>query len=59
MKYMVSGSRNQLYSRQSSTRNEQMPTMSARTRMEDQRKYLSDPKRPKRRNRTKQLQIHR
>ena len=46
-----------LHSRQTSTRNEQMPT-STRTRMDDQRKYHIDPKAPKQRNRPKQLQTH-
>ena len=44
--------------RQTSTRNEQMPTRSTCARMDDQRKDHIDPKRPKQRNRPKQLQIH-
>ena len=44
MEYMVSGSRIHLYSRQTSSRNEQMPTRSTRTRMDDQRKDHIDLK---------------
>ena len=55
MEYMVSGSWN---SRQTSSRNEQMPTRSTRTQMEDQRKDHIDPKGAKQRNRPKQLQAH-
>ena len=47
-----------LHSWQTSTRNEQMPTRSTLTRMDDQRKYHFDPKRPKQKNRPKQLQTH-
>ena len=46
------------HSRQTSTRNEQMPTKSTRTQMDDQRKDHIDPKGPKQRNRPKQLQTH-
>ena len=35
-----------------------MPTMSTRTRMDDQRKDYIDPKGPKQRNRPKQLHTH-
>ena len=41
---------------QTSTRKEQMPTRSTRTRLDDQRKNHIDPKRQK--NRPKQLQTH-
>ena len=47
-----------LHSRQTSTRNEQIPTKSTRTRMDDQRKYHIDPKGPKQSNCPKQLQTH-
>ena len=47
-----------LHSRQTSTRNEQKPTKSTCTRMDDQRKDHSDPKGPKQRNRTKKLETH-
>ena len=46
------------HSRQTSTRNEQMPTKSIRTRMDDQRKDHIDPKGSKQRNRSKLLQTH-
>ena len=35
-----------------------MPTKSTRTRMDDQRKNHIDPKEPKQRNHTKQLETH-
>ena len=44
--------------RQTSTRNEQMPTWSTHTWMDDQRKGQIDPKGPKQRNCSKQLQTH-
>ena len=47
-----------LHSRQTSSRNEQMPTKSTRTRMDHQRKDHIDPKLPKPRSRPKQLQTH-
>ena len=47
-----------LHSRLTSTRNEQMPTRSTRTRMDDQRKGNIDPKGPNQRNYPKQLQTH-
>ena len=46
-----------LHSRQTSTRNEQMPTRHASTWMDDQRKDYINPKGPKQRNCSKQLQI--
>ena len=45
-----------LHSRQTSTRNEQMPTRYASTWIKDQRKDCINPKGPKRRNCSKQLQ---
>ena len=42
------------YSRQTSTRNEQMPTRSTHTRMDEQRKNHIGPERPLQRNRHKQ-----
>ena len=39
--------KNHLHSRKTSTRNEQMPTRSTRTRMDDQRKDHINPKGPK------------
>ena len=42
-----------LHSRQASTRKEQMPTKSTRTRMDDHRKDHIDPKEPKLRNHIK------
>ena len=47
-----------LHSRQTSTRNEQMPTKSTRTRIDYQRKDHIDPKVPKQRNCFIQSQIH-
>ena len=47
-----------LHSRQRSSRNEQMPTKTTLTRMDEQRKDHIDSKRPKQRNRPKQLQTH-
>ena len=47
-----------LHSRQTCSRNEQMPTRSTHSRMDDQKKDHLDPKRPKQRNRSKQLQTH-
>ena len=47
-----------LHSWQTNTRNEQMPTKSTRTRINDQRKDHIDPEGPKQRNRPKQLQTH-
>ena len=47
-----------LHSWQTSTQNEQMPTRSTRTRMDEQRKDYIDPERPPQRNRPKQLQTH-
>ena len=47
-----------LHSRQACTRNKQMPARSTRTRMDVQRKDNSDPKGPKQRNCSKQLQTH-
>ena len=44
-----------LYSRQTISRNEQMPTSRARTGMDDQRKDYFDPEGPKQRNCSKQL----
>ena len=45
-----------LHSRQTSTRNEQMPTRRASTWLDDQRKDYINPKGPKQRNCSKQLQ---
>ena len=42
-----------LHSRQTSTRNEQMPTKSTHTQMDDQRKDHVDPKGPKQKNHSK------
>ena len=47
-----------LHSWQTSTRNEQMPIRSTRTRMDDQKRDHLDPKGPKQRNSPKQLQTH-
>ena len=47
-----------LHSRQTSIRNEQMPTRSTRTRMDDSRKDHIDPEGAPQGNRPKQLQIH-
>ena len=47
-----------LYSRQTSTRNEQMPRRSTHTRKDDQRKDLIDPEGSTQRNRPKQLLNH-
>ena len=47
-----------LHSRQTSTRNEQTPTRSTRTQMDDQRKDHIDPEGPTQRNHLKQLQTH-
>ena len=47
-----------VYSRQTSTRNEQMPTRSTLTRMNNQSKDHIDPKEPKQKNCPKQLQTH-
>ena len=47
-----------LHSQQTSTRNEQMPSRSTCTRMDDQRKDHLDPKGSKQRNRLKLLQTH-
>ena len=47
-----------LHSRQTSTRNEQMPTRSTCTQMDDQRKDHTDQKAPKQKNCPKQLQTH-
>ena len=44
MEYMVSVQEIHLHTRQTSTRNGQMPTRRARTRMDDQRKDHIDPK---------------
>ena len=46
------------HSRQTSTRKEQMPTRSTRTRMDEPRKDHIDPKGPKKRNCPKQLQTY-
>ena len=46
------------HSRQTSTRNEQMPTRSTRTRMGDQRKDHIDPEGPPKESRPKQLQTY-
>ena len=47
-----------LHSRQTSTRNEQTLTRSTGTRLDDQRKDHIDPKGPKQRNSSKQLQTN-
>ena len=47
-----------LHLRQTSTRNEQMPTKNTHTRMDDQRKDHIIPKGPKQRNHPKQLHTH-
>ena len=47
-----------LHSRQTSTRNEQMPTRSTHTRIDDQRKYHLDTKGSKQRNHPTQPQTH-
>ena len=46
------------HSRQTSTRNEHMPTRSTYTPMDDHRKDHIDPKGSKKRNHSKQLQAH-
>ena len=53
MEYLVSGSRNSPLSRQTSTRNEHMPTRNIRTRMNVQSKDHIDQKEPKETNRLK------
>ena len=58
MDYIVSGAIIRLYSRQISTKNEQMPTKSTCTRRDDQRKDRIHPKRSRQRNCPKQLQTH-
>ena len=47
-----------LHSRQTSTRNKQMPTRCASTWMDDQKKDYINPKGPKQRDCSKQLQTH-
>ena len=47
-----------LHLRQTSTRNEQMPTRSTRARMDDQKKDHIDPEGSPQENRPKQLQTH-
>ena len=44
MEYLLSGSRNSPFSRQTSTRNEKMPTNCTSTRMDEQTKVHIDPK---------------
>ena len=56
MKYIDSGSRNSPHLRQTSTRNEHMPTRTTRTWMDDQRKYHIDQRKGKQRKCSKQLQ---
>ena len=53
---MASGSRNSPHSRQTSARNEQIPTRRASTWLNDQRKDYINPKGSKQRNYFKQLQ---
>ena len=56
MEYMASSSQIHPHSRQTSTRNEQMPSRHTSTWMDDQRKDYMNPKGPKQRNCSKQLQ---